>query len=181
MTNINPLQFQTKDINEREITTLNSDNIRYDSPPTIGVSVSPKKKFLIRSQSHTEPTSPIQNNNPNNNLSQSHKSNSDSSILNTQNSLDDENSMDDSVNNHFTRIPDIPTIAHPSDTHQQQYKSNDQQLNIQLRADQNGIPHPMIKQQPIVINNMNPNKRTFQQGKILFRMTNIRIFFNLIR
>ena len=82
---------------------MNGDNIRYDSPPTINMGniVSPKKKFLIRSQSHTEPTSPIQNNNNN---SQSQKS--DNSISNTQNGFDDENSMDDSMNNSFARIPD---------------------------------------------------------------------------
>jgi hypothetical protein len=128
----------------------------------MGHLVSPKKKLLIRSQSHTEPTSPISNHN---NLSQSHKTNND-----TQNSLDDENSMDDSMNNHFTRMTDL---AHPSDANinnnnHQQFKSiidngNEQHLNLQLRPDQNGIPHPVIKQQPIISTNNN-NKRTFQQA-----------------
>jgi hypothetical protein len=130
----------------------------------------PKKKFLIRSQSHTEQTSPIQNNNNNNNnnnISQSQKNNNDDSILNTQNGLDDENSMDDSINNHFTRAQDLPSTIHHHNN--QQFKStidnrNEQHLNLQLRTDQNNISHSIIKQQqqPIVIN----NKRTFQQTNI---------------
>jgi hypothetical protein len=165
------------DNNEREINTtsiLNGDNIRYGSPPTgnTGVIVSPpKKKFLIRSQSHTEPTSPIPNNN---NFSQSQKMNNDNSILNTQNGLDDENSMDDSVNNQFA------SITHTNETNfnnNQQFKStinngNEQHINLQLRTDQNSIPQRIIKQQPIVMNNNNNNnKRTFQQpnlGKNLY-------------
>lgn len=41
-------------------TSLLSENHRLDSSPTqaMGVNVSPKKKLLIRSQSHTEPSSP---------------------------------------------------------------------------------------------------------------------------
>jgi len=141
----------------------------------MGVTVSPpKKKFLARSQSHTEPTSPIQNN------TQSQKMNNDNSILNTQNGLDDDNSMDDSVNNHFARVSDLLSISHTNETNfnnNQQFKStidngNEQHLNIQIRTDQNGIPHSMIKQQQqILINNNNNNKRTFQQaniGKIYF-------------
>jgi hypothetical protein len=151
----------------------------------MGVTVSPpKKKFLARSQSHTEPTSPIQNNNNNNNnnISQSQKMNNDNSILNTQNGLDDDNSMDDSVNNHFTRVSDLLSISHTNETNfnnNQQFKStidngNEQHLNIQIRTDQNGIPHSMIKQQQqqiLINNNNNNNKRTFQQaniGKIYF-------------
>jgi len=185
LTNTNPLQFQVKtlinDNYEREAATINSDNIRYDSSPTLtmGVIVSPKKKFLIRSQSHTEPTSPMQNNN-NNNLSQSQQSNNNGSISNTQNSLDDENSIDDPVDNQFTRLSDLSTVTHPSDTHfnnnnHQQFKpkmdnGNEQHINTQSRVDQNGMSHPMIKQQPMVINNnINHTKRTFQQGKILSR------------
>jgi hypothetical protein len=183
LTNTNPLQFQLKtlinDNNERETNTtitLNGDNIRYSSPPTVmGVTVSPpKKKFLARSQSHTEPTSPIQNNNNNNNLSQSQKMNNDNNILNTQNGLDDDNSMDDSVNNHFTRVPDLLSISNSNETNfnnNQQFKptinnGNEQHLNLQIRTDQNGITHSMTKreQQQILINNN--NKRTFQQANI---------------
>ena len=54
-----------KDNTEREAAatttgTLFSENHRLDSSPTqtMGVNVSPKKKLLIRSQSHTEPSSP---------------------------------------------------------------------------------------------------------------------------
>ena len=142
----------------------------------MGVIVSPKKKFLIRSQSHTEPASPI----PNNNLSQSQKSNNDNSSLNIQNGLDEENSMDDSVDNHFTRLSDLSSITHHNDTNihnNQQFKStidngNEQHLSIQLKADPNGTFHPIIKQQTLVTNNN--NKRTFPQtnlGKILFTVT----------
>ncbi|UJR37795.1 hypothetical protein I4U23_030486 [Adineta vaga] len=177
LTNVNPNTFQTKtsinETNERETNTINNDNIRYDSPPTLnmGVIVSPKKKFLIRSQSHTEPMSPTQANN-NNNISQSQKN--DNSISNTQNGLDDENSMDDSVNNSFSRIPDLSSLTYSSETHvnnNQQFKivsnnGNDQHIHMQLRLDQNALPHSMNKQQPIVINNINQNKRTFQQANI---------------
>ncbi|CAF1178968.1 unnamed protein product [Rotaria sordida] len=182
LTNVNPLQFQEKvlinDNHERDTTTttMNGDNIHYDSPPTISMGiVSPKKKFLIRSQSHTEPMSPIQNNN-NNNLSQSQKSNNDNSILNTQSSLDDENSIDDPINNQFTRTTGLSTITHPSDTNidnNQQFKSIidngfEHHLNIQLKTEQNIIPHPIIKQQqPIVLNSINnSHKRTFQSTNI---------------
>jgi hypothetical protein len=136
--------------------TLNGDQIRYDSSPTTkGAMISPpKKNFLIRSQSHTEPTSPMQNN-PN--LSQSQKTISDnSSISNTQNGFDeddDDDSMDDSQ---FARAQDLISVSHTND---QQFKQsmnngNDQQLNSLLKMDQT-----MIKQQPqsVVIN----NKRTF--------------------
>lgn len=79
-----------KDNNEREPTTttvtLISDNHRLDSSPTqaMGVIVSPKKKLLIRSQSHTEPTSPP--------------------VTQTQN---DDNSVDD---HRFQRLQDIPLV-----------------------------------------------------------------------
>lgn len=172
LTNTSASEFQIKtmanDNNERETnttTTLNGDHIRYDSPPTVNMGhlQSPKKKLLIRSQSHTEIPSPIPNNNNNNNNSQSHKSNND-----TQNGFDDENSTDDSMNNHFTRVTEL---AHPSDSNNnnnQQFKptidnGNEQQLNFQFRPDQNGILLQTIKQQP-VIPNINTNKRTFQQA-----------------
>jgi hypothetical protein len=72
-----------KDNNERESTAAASENNHLDtSPPqAMGVIVSPKKKFLIRSQSHTEPTSPHPNN--------------------------DELPMEDT---HFQRLQDIPII-----------------------------------------------------------------------
>ena len=52
-----------KDHIEREATAQTSENNRLDTSPThtMGVIVSPKKKLLIRSQSHTEPTSPPSN------------------------------------------------------------------------------------------------------------------------
>ncbi|CAF1271740.1 unnamed protein product [Rotaria sp. Silwood1] len=183
LTNVNPLQFQVKALvnanQERETTstTMNGDNIRYDSPPTSNMGiVSPKKKFLIRSQSHTEPVSPISNNNNhNNNISQSQKSNHDNSIINIQNGFDDENSIDDSVTNHFTRTNDLSTITHSNDTNidnNQQFKpiidnGHERHLNIQLKPEQNIISHPIIKQQTIVINSINNNnKRTVQSTTI---------------
>lgn len=174
MTNVNPLTLQAKTLinetNERETSTMNGDNIRYDSPPTINMGniVSPKKKFLIRSQSHTEPTSPLQNNNNNNSQSQK----SDNSILNTQNGFDDENSMDDSIHNGFTRIPDLHTGTHPSDTHvnnNHQFKpviDNTNDLNIQLRLDPSNPSHSMNKQQTIIINSINQNKRPYSQANL---------------
>lgn len=84
-----------KDNNERELTTttttvtLISDNHRLDSSPTqaMGVIVSPKKKLLIRSQSHTEPTSP--------------------SVAQSSQAQNDEISIDD---HRFQRLQDIPLI-----------------------------------------------------------------------
>lgn len=158
LTNTNPFQIKTlmNENNERGgPITLNGDQIRYDSSPTMkGPIVSPpKKNFLIRSQSHTEPTSPLQTN-PN--LSQSQKTISDnSSISNTQNGFDDDDddSMDDT---NFTRNSELISVSNSND---QSFKPtinnvNDQQLNSLLRIDQT-----IIKQQPqsIVIN----NKRTF--------------------
>ena len=153
--------------NERGVpTALNGDHMRYDSSPTMkGAIVSPpKKNFLIRSQSHTEPSSPLQNN-PN--ISQSQKTSSDNnSIANTQNGYDDDgdDSMDDSQ---FARAPDLISVSHTND---QQFKStidntNDQQLNSLIKID-----HSIIKQQPqpVVIN----NKRAFG--------INFRLFFPFI-
>jgi len=131
-----------KDNIEPDITTtLNSDINRLDTSPThpMVVNVSPKKKLLIRSQSHTESTSPTSI--PMNNYSQSQKLN-----------LDDDNSNDD---HHFQRLHDLPILTHTMDSNQQ----NDIKptFSIQLRPDQNK------QQQPIIINN---NKRTFQQAII---------------
>ena len=166
--------------NERElatITALNGDQIRYDPSQTSkGVSVSPpKKSFLIRSQSHTEPTSPLQNNS---NLSQSQKTNTDNSISNTQNGLEaDVESMNDSLNHHFTRSTDLISITHSNGVIDQQFKPtidnrNDQHLNSLIRINQNGHPHPMIKQQTVVVN----NKRPF--GKLI--LFSFLPFFSLI-
>ncbi len=172
LTNTNPFQVKTiinESNNERggTTTTLNGDHIRYDSSPTMkGAAIvsPPKKNFLIRSQSHTEPASPLQNN-PN--LSQSQKTISDnSSISNTQNGFDDDDddSMDDSVNNHYTRASDLISVTNSNETNNQQFKSmidngNDQHLNSLLRIDPT-----MIKQQPqtIVINNKRTFGRTFR-------------------
>lgn len=162
------------DNHERETgLTLNGDNMRYDSSPTInlGPNVSPKKKLLMRSQSHTEPASPLQNNN---NQSQSQKVNNDNSILNIQNGIDDENSMDD-LNGSFVRTADMALAGHSIETHidtNQQFKpiidnGLEQHINIPLKTEQNIISHTMIKQQPVAINQVNNNaKRTFHQTNI---------------
>ena len=142
------------EINEREA-TLNGDNNRYDPSQITNKAqmVSPpKKNFLIRSQSHTEPTSPIQNNNQ----SQSQKTNHD----NTQNGLDDENSMD----NQFTRVPDASSITH----------SNDFKPTINNGHEQNGISHTINKPIPVIANNNN-NKRSF--GRISFFILIFNFFF----
>jgi hypothetical protein len=136
----------TKDNNERETTI--SDNNRFDTSP-MGVIVSPKKKLLIRSQSHTEPTSPASIST--NQFSQSQKFN-----------LDDENSMDDDNNNHCQRANDLPILTHTIDSNTQFNNSVEPSYTIQLRPNQNGVNPTMIKQQPIVFN----NKRTFSQTVI---------------
>ncbi|CAF1566002.1 unnamed protein product [Rotaria magnacalcarata] len=188
LTNANPLQFQSKVLmnenQEYETMPSTSDNIRYDASPTVnlGINVSPKKQFLIRSQSHTEPASAMQNNN---HLSQSQKSNHDNSMLNTQNDLDDENSMDDSIGNDFTRVSDLPIITHSmdinNDNNNQQLQSaidsgHEQYHNMQLKIERNMIHHEAAKQQNLVSNHINNNnnnsnnnnnnnntKRSFQQ------------------
>jgi hypothetical protein len=154
-------KYSTKDNSERETTTttttLNTDNNHFDTSPThnMGVIVSPKKKLLIRSQSHTEPTSPP------NNISQSHRNNFD----------DDTSSTDDdhasSINNHFQRVHDLPILTHPIDTKPQlNNHSEPSYTTIQLRTDQNGILPTVIKQQPMTFS----NKRTLQQTMIGMRI-----------
>jgi hypothetical protein len=136
-----------KDNNERETTTiLNSDINRLDTSPThtMGVNVSPKKKLLIRSQSHTEPTSPTSMST--NHFSQSQKLN-----------LDDDNSMDD--DNHFQRLQDLPILTHTIDSNPQLDDHLKSSYSLQVRTDQNGLHQTLIKQQPMIPN----NKRIFQQ------------------
>ena len=134
----------TKDNNEREITT--SDNNRFDTSPThnMGVIVSPKKKLLIRSQSHTEPTSPTSINQ----FSQSQKLN-----------LDDENSLDDD-SNHFQRVHDLPLLTHNIDPNPQSNNSLEASYTIQLRANQNGGNPTILKQQQLILNNKRPFPQT---------------------
>ena len=140
--------------------TFNGDPMRYDSPPPIkGTLVSPPKKmFLNRSQSHTEPSSPMSNNT---NFSQSQKTNLDNGINGSQNGIEaDGEPMDDSINNPFTRTVDLIPMTHSHDHPEQQFKptidmGNDHQhLSSLLRIDQNGHGHPIIKQQPVVVNNI---------------------------
>ena len=139
--------------------TLNGDQTRYDSPPpNKNAHVSPpKKSFLFRSQSHTEPTSPLMNNST---PSQSQKTNLDNGLIHTQNGLEaDGEPMDDSIGNSFAHTHDVieqqfkPTIDNGTDQQQQH-------INSLLRMDQNGHAHPIVKQQPVVINN---NKRPFRK------------------
>ncbi|UJR08458.1 hypothetical protein I4U23_012728 [Adineta vaga] len=134
----------TKDTLERE--TIPSDT----SPPqTMGVIVSPKKKLLIRSQSHTEPTSPISI--LANNLSQSQKT-----------LRDDDNSTDDDQNNHFQRLQDLPILTNTNDTNVSLDNNIEPSYTIQIRTNSNGIQPIITKQQPVVVN----NKRTFSQTMI---------------
>lgn len=173
------MKTSSNDNPERDIgTRMNGDNMRYESSAIINVTnVSPKKKLLIRSQSRTEPTSPIQSNN-NNNMSPSQKYNNDFTVLNTQNALEDENSIDDPINTHYIRPSDLPTFTHSNDinidNNNQQFKAmidngHEQHLNIPLKTDQNITSHTSMKQQPITlnhINNNNMNKRPMQQANI---------------
>lgn len=139
--------------------TFNGDPMRYDSPPPIKGTLSPPKKmFLNRSQSHTEPTSPMSNNT---NFSQSQKTNHDNGIIGSQNGIEaDGEPMDDSINNSFTRTVDLISVTHSQDHPEQQFKPtidmrNDQHtLSSLVRMEQNGHAHPIIKQQPVVINNI---------------------------
>jgi hypothetical protein len=147
-------KFPTKDNNEREIaavTTILSDNNRFETLPghNMGVIVSPKKKLLIRSQSHTEPTSPISNNH----FSQSQKNN-----------FDDESQIDDdhqsAINHHFQHVHDLPVITHPVDTKPQINNSSELPI-MQFRINQNGVHPTMIKQQqPIVFTHKRPFPQT---------------------
>jgi hypothetical protein len=144
----------TKDNNERETTT--SDNNRFDTSP-MGVIVSPKKKLLIRSQSHTEPASPTSIST--NQFSQSQKFN-----------LEDESSIDDDNNNndHFQRVNDLPILTHTIESNTQFNNSLEPSYTIQLRTNQNGVNPTMIKQQPIVLNNKRPFPQTVIGNEIEF-------------
>ncbi len=112
----------SKDNIERETTTtatLPSDNNRLDTSPThsMGVIVSPKKKLLIRSQSHTEPTSP-----PPNHFSQ------------TQN---EEPSIEE---HHFQRLQDLPILTHTLDSNTQLDNHIKSTYSIQSRTDSKQQP-----------------------------------------
>lgn len=136
--------------------TFNGDSMRYDSPPPIKGTLSPPKKmFLNRSISHTEPSSPLSNNI---HLPQMQKTNVDNGLINSQNGIEvDGEPMDDSINNHFTRTVDLIPITHSHDLPEQQFKptidiGNDSQHLVRL--EQNGHTHSIVKQQPVVINNI---------------------------
>ena len=111
-------------------------------------------------------------------MSQSQKLNNDNGIINAQNGLDDENSVNNSLDNHFIRAPQLPKMTNLNNTiinNKQQLEcitdnEHQQHLNIQIKTEQDPIYYPTMKQQPIVFNHLNNNKRTFHQinvGKIL--------------
>ena len=163
-----PLKPLAQETNDREATSTPTG--AYDpsySPSVRGFAESPKKKFLIRSQSHTEPTSPIQSNH-----SLSQKLNNDTSTQSTQHVLDDDNSNDNAGNHPFVRGQDASSMTHASETQNhllQQLKTLtdngiDHGTGNQLRTDSNGIHHPLAKQSHIVISNN--HKRPLQPATI---------------
>jgi len=136
---MNVLESFSKNLNrdnvERETTTtLTSDINRLDTSPThqMGVIVSPKKKLLIRSQSHTEPTSSSPN-----------------QYSQTQN---DESPIDD---HHFQQLHDLPILPHTIDSNTQLDNNIKPTYSIQLRTNQ-----PLIKQQTMIVNNKRPFQQT---------------------
>ena len=103
ITNTSASSFEMKTLMTERETIVNGDNNRLDlfqnSTKTASVSP-PKKSFLFRSQSHTEPTSPQPSSN------QSQKINE-----NTTNTFDDDAPMEQQ----FARVPELTTIAHTHD------------------------------------------------------------------
>ena len=164
------------DNSERELTALMADNARCDSSPTPhapGLMVSPKKIFLIRSQSVTEPTSPAATNSSSNpNLSHSQKTHGDIVNVHLPTELDDDDdddSMEESIQNQFNRnTQELSTMGESNESHNQIYSTamtngTDGSFALQIRTDSNPMQHNIVKQQQqqqtIVIN----NKRTFPQ------------------
>ncbi|CAF1425932.1 unnamed protein product [Rotaria magnacalcarata] len=146
-------KYSTQDTIERETTTIlliDNNHLETAASHNMGVIVSPKKKLLIRSQSHTEPSSPSSVST--NQFSQSQRNN-----------FDDTGSMDDEhrsfSNNDFQRINDVPILVRAMDSNSQLDNNIKLSYTIQLPLDQNGVHSTIIKQQPTVSN----NKRTFQQ------------------
>ncbi|CAF3311005.1 unnamed protein product [Rotaria socialis] len=149
-------KYPTQDTIDREATTtLTSDNNHLETSAShnMGMIVSPKKKLLIRSQSHTEPSSPSSVST--NQFSQSQRNNFDDT-----GSLDDEHRSFN--NSDFQRTNDVPIVVRAMDSSSQLDNNIKLSYTIQLPLDQNGVHSTIIKQQPIVSN----NKRTFQQAII---------------
>lgn len=149
-------KYSTQDNTEREaatILTVDSNHFETAAFHNMGVIVSPKKKLLIRSQSHTEPTSPSSIST--NQLSQSQRSNIDDSS-----STDDDRST--GTNNDFQRLNDVTVLVHPIDIKPQIDNTIKSSYTIQLQTDQNATHPTIIKQQPVIQN----NKRSYQQAVI---------------
>ncbi|CAF0868160.1 unnamed protein product [Adineta ricciae] len=129
----------SKEVNEREATVS-------DTSPSqaMGVIVSPKKKLLFRSQSHTDPASPTSA--ITNNLSQLQKS-----------LRDEDNSTDEDHNHHFQRLQDLPILTHPVDSSAQIDNNHETTYTIQVRTNPNGAQQTISKQQATVLS----NKRSF--------------------
>lgn len=169
MTNTSVGKYLTKPIStensEREINALINENNR-DSSPIMnpGHLVSPKKIFLIRSQSITDATAPAAVAAATNSTTHSQKiTPGDIGTMNLSSELDEENSIDDSVSNHFSRNPDeIPVSVHSNGIQHPTFSAT-------MTNGTDGVysvqQHSIVKQQQpavastLVIN----NKRAFQQ------------------
>lgn len=135
----------SKEVNERETTTS-------DTSPSqaMGVIVSPKKKLLFRSQSHTDPASPTSI--MANNLSQLQKS-----------LRDEDNSTDEEHNHQSQRFQDLPILTHPVDSSAQVDNNYETTYTIQVRTNPNGAQQTITKQQQATVLS---NKRSFASAII---------------
>jgi len=148
---------------EREINALINENNRDSSPiMNSGHLVSPKKIFLIRSQSITDATSPAAVVAATNSTTHSQKTtHGDIGTMNLSSELDEENSMDDSVSNHFSRNPDEISVSNHSNGIQHPT------FSTTMTNGTDGVysvqQHSIVKQQPTAAAHVINNKRAFQQ------------------
>ena len=120
-------------------------------PSNMSVVVSPKKKLLIRSQSHTEPTSMS-----NNQLSQSQKFVSDET-----NSINNNHHQSTMIDN-FQRLHDLSMLTPTFDSNSQLDNHNLKSFSsttVKLQTSQNNVQPIPIKRRT----RAQTNKRTFQQ------------------
>jgi hypothetical protein len=142
-------KYTSKENIERETNCNTSETARYDTSPTdnMGTIVSPKKRLIIRSQSHTESVSPT-----------SISAQYSSQYQKTQ--IDDDNPTNDQrvqlIGSHFQHAYDVPAMSMKIESNLSSETSFEAPYAISNRAELDSIQTPINKQQGLILN----NKRT---------------------
>ena len=160
---LKPSVIESKEIGQTNLDS--NDNTRYDSLTATNMATataSPKKIFLLRSQSINESTSlnsANQNNNSNNNNSFSRQSNNEIQSLAMSNGLDDENLLVKSSGHQYERTQNLANLT----------SLNDSSINgtHSFRVVQNGNDQPYIEQQHANTNGIIPTSLAKQSQQIL--------------